>query len=372
MVITEDWYFLSHRISLAQHMSKLGWEVLIATQVNSEESERAISSAGLRLVHIGINRGKLFAMGDVLYWWRLVRLYRQERPDVVHHVAMKPVLYGSLAAALFCHIGVINSLAGMGYLFTSTSRAVKIVRSLVMTVFRRLFSRSCVRLILQNGEDAEFFGRYMRVPERNIRLIRGAGVDIGRFRCVVHGPRERPVVVMISRMLRDKGVLELVKAAEIVRAQGVAARILFVGGIDVKNPNSFTQDEMEALNAAGVVEWVGHKADVGAIYEAADIAVLPSYREGLPKSLLEAAACGLPIVTTDTSGCREVVASGVNGLLVPVRDVEKLAQALARLIMDPELRARMGANSRTRAETEFHSGLILDQTEKVYAELIVS
>lgn len=369
MVVSEDWYFLSHRIELARYLVKEGWEVLIATQVNRPEYAARITEAGLRLMDMPLERGRLLASGDLLYWWRLFRLYRAERPDVVHHVAMKPVLYGSLAALGSRKTGVVNALAGLGYLFTSVRGAVKVVRRVVLKLFRWLFARRRTRVILQNAEDMMLFREELGLTT-NLRLVRGAGVDVARYQPVVHAPRDPVVAVMVARLLRDKGVEELVAAARILRSEGVPLRVQLAGDIDPKNPNSLTQAEVEALRAEGVVELLGHRSDIDVVYGAADIAVLPSYREGLPKSLLEAAASGLPIIATDTSGCREVVAEGRNGLLVPPREVLPLAEALRRLASDPALRANLGAAGRRRAENEFRQELIFAATLEVYQEVL--
>ncbi len=369
MVISEDWYFLSHRFELALALQRAGWEVRVVTQVNRPEDAAMITRAGLQLTPLALERGRLFALSDVRYLWRLIRLYRAERPAVVHHVAMKPILYGSLAALFVPRAGVINALAGLGYLFTHRGGRVRVVRKMVLLFFRRLFARRQTRVILQNGEDQTFFRDRLGVPAANLRLVRGSGVATERFQPVVHGPRERPVVVMVARLLRDKGVHELAEAARLLRRADVAVRVQLVGGVDEKNPNSLTRFEADALQAEGAVEWLGHRTDVSAIYARADVAVLPSYREGLPKSLLEAAASGLPLVGTDTSGCREVITDGDNGLLVPVGDARRLADALRRLIGDAGLRARLGARSRERAEREFAQEAIFAQTAAIYAEV---
>lgn len=369
LVISEDWYFLSHRFELAQHLLTAGWDIVIATQINGPADAATIERAGLRLIHMPLERGRLFALGDVGYLWRLIRLYRTERPDVVHHVAMKPVLYGSLAALCTPRLGVVNALAGLGFLFTSSSGVVRGVRVMALMVFHWLFSRALTRVILQNLEDLSLFRDQVGVPVANLRLIRGAGVDVSRYQAVVHGTRESPVVVMVARMLRDKGVGELIEAARQLQRVGVCAQIQLIGGIDIKNPNSLTISELNALKLENAVEWLGHQSNISEVYAKADIAVLPSYREGIPKSLLEAAASGLPIVTTDTSGCREVVTEGENGYLVPVRDPRRLAEALEKLITNPVLRAQMGAASRARAEREFRLEVIIKKTLAVYDEV---
>jgi glycosyltransferase involved in cell wall biosynthesis len=369
LVISEDTYLLSHRLELARALRRAGWDILVATQVSAPEHAATITAAGLRLAPLPLERGRLFAPGDALYLWRLWRLYRRERPAVVHHVAMKPILYGSIAALGARRAGVVNALAGLGYLFTHTGGRVRLVRRIVLAVFRRLFARARTRVILQNAEDRALFRDQVGVPEENLRLVRGAGIDPAGGRIVAHGPRARPVVVMVARLLRDKGVREFAEAARLLRAAGHAVRCVIAGGGDERNPNSLTPEEIAALRAEGAVECPGHQADVAALYAGADIAVLPSYREGLPKSLLEAMASGLPIVATDTSGCREVVADGVNGLLVPVRDARALADAILRLARDPALRARMGAAGRARVEREFGHEVIFRETEAIYREV---
>jgi glycosyltransferase involved in cell wall biosynthesis len=369
LVISEDWYFLSHRLELAQFLQRAGWSITVVTRVNKAEDAARITAAGLRLVPLPLERGRMFALGDLAYLWRLFRLYRRERPALVHHVAMKPILYGSMAALGVPRAGVVNALAGLGYLFTQTGGRVRLARKLVLAVFRRLFARTRTRVIVQNAEDHALFRDRIGVPEENLRIVRGAGVDPARHRPVAHGARARPVAAMAARVLRDKGVPEFAEAARRLRADGHDVRCVIAGGLDAENPNSLTNEEIHALHAEGAVEWLGHQGDVAAIYGAADIAVLPSHREGLPKSLLEAMACGLPIVATDTSGCREVVADGVNGLLVPVRDARALADAILRLARDPALRARMGAAGRARVEREFAQEIVFRETEAIYEEV---
>ncbi len=369
MVVSEDWYFLSHRLELARYLADEGWQVLVVTQVNRVEDAARITAAGLRLVPISLERGRLLAAGDLVYLWRLFRLYQAERPDVVHHVAMKPVLFGSLAALGCGRMGVVNALAGLGYLFTNGRWFVRLARGVVLQLLRHLFARRRTRVILQNAEDMTLFEKKLGVPASNLRLVRGAGVDLTRYPPVDRKLREISVAVMVARLLRDKGVGELVAAARILRCEGVPIRVQIAGDIDTKNPNSLSEEEAKALNAEGVIDWLGYRADIKSVYAAADIAVLPSYREGLPKSLIEAAASGLPIVTTDTSGCREIVKDGFNGLLVPVREVQPLVEALRQLAEDPALRARMGSASRDRAEEEFRQELIFAATAAVYLEV---
>jgi glycosyltransferase involved in cell wall biosynthesis len=320
-------------------------------------------------VPLEVKRGRLFSPGDLLYWLQLVRLYLTERPDVVHHVAMKPVLYGTLAAALIRHPGVVNALAGMGYLFTGRSLGVRLVRNVVMRLFRLLFSRKKVRVVFQNREDRELFTQGVPSRQQQVRLIRGAGVRVEAFHPARHGQNPAPVVMLVSRMLIDKGVREFGSAARMLKERRIAGRFVLVGGVDYENPNSLSENELTSMVKDGDLEWLGHRSDIATLYAHADVAVLPSYREGLPKSLLEAAATGLPIVATDTTGCREVVEPEVNGVLVPVGDSVALAQALERLLRDPSLRQRWGAASREKAHREFHEQVVFADFLKVYEEV---
>jgi glycosyltransferase involved in cell wall biosynthesis len=368
-VVTEDWYFLSHRLAFARFMRESGWDVIIATHISSAANIAVIEAAGLRWVCLSVQRGRLFSIGDLRYLWKLIRLYQEERPDVVHHVAMKPVLYGSLAAFLVRPSGVINALAGMGYLFTSRSIAVRFVRAGVFGIFRILFRHPQSRIVLQNNEDIAQMQKMVGLGAERLRLIRGVGVRVKELIPVSHGVRREPVVLLVARMLRDKGVCEFVAAAELLRAKGVPGRFVLVGGPDPQNPNSLSREELAAFVTGGDVVWLGQRDDIAELYARADIAVLPSYREGLPKSLLEAAAAGLPIVATATSGCREVVEPGLNGLLVPVGDAVALAAALERLLLDPKLRARYGSASRVRAEREFNEEVVFASFLQLYEEV---
>ena len=350
-------------------MHQAGWQVIVATQVNTTAARARIESAGLQVFPLPLERARLVAISDLLYWWRIVQLYRHERPTLVHHVAMKPVLYGSLAALFVPRIPVVNAVAGLGFLFSHSSWPVRVVRAIVVAAFRRLFSRTNTCLILQNSEDYSFFAR-LPVPPENLRLIRGAGVNIDQFRPTTHSSRNPPVVVLAARMLRDKGVPELVEAARILKRDGVPCRILLAGGVDPQNPKSFTEAELRGYEAEGVVEWLGHQDNMAAVYSNADIAVLPtSYREGVPKTLLEAAACALPIIASDSAGCREIVRKGVNGFLVPMNDGPALATALGRLLNNPELRMTLGLAGREIAVHEFSHLLVIQQTQDIYSRL---
>lgn len=369
-VVSEDFYFVSHRLALAAFLMKSGWDVTVVTQINDPRFCGEITGCGIKLIEARVSRGRLLSWDDLTYVATLATVLAEEQPDIVHCVAMKPVLYGSLVALGFPRIGVVNALAGLGHLFTGKRWPTRFVRNVVLNVFQWLLRRGKTVTILQNAEDIEFFHRALGLPRDRLALIPGVGVVPETYRQVVHRDRESPIVAFVARMLKDKGVYELVSAARLLRAEGVRAEFRLIGGPDDRNPNTLTQDELGALHREGVVVWLGQRNDVKRLYETADIAALPSYREGLPKSLLEAAAAGLPIVTTDTTGCREVVRDGVNGLLVPVGDHVALAAALKKLILNWQLRAKMGAESHRIACEEYSEARAFDLTAAVYRKIL--
>ena len=364
-VVTEDWYFVSHRLPLAVAAQAAGFDVAVATRVGRHGD--VICSAGIRLIPFTLSRRGGNPLREVIALWRL---YRRERPDLVHHVALKPVMFGALAAWLAHVPAQVNAVAGLGWLFTSSSGVVRLIRPALRSMLAHLLNRPHSLTIVQNPEDMSLLER-SGLSATRLRLIRGAGVDVQVFRPVMP-PSEPVCIVLVSRMLWDKGVGEFVVAARYLTDAGVNARFILVGDPDPANPASVPESTLRSWHGQHGVEWWGRREDMPAVLQAAHIACLPSfYGEGLPKSLLEAVACGLPIVTTDAPGCREVARDGVNGLLVPVRDAVALAAALKKLIDDAELRRRMGEQSRLRAETEFGLEAVIAQTLAVYREVCV-
>ncbi|MDP2830250.1 MAG: glycosyltransferase family 4 protein [Sulfuricellaceae bacterium] len=361
-LVTEDGYFVSHRLPLAIAARAAGFEVVVATRIR--EKAAAIAAAGIRVIPFEMDRRNMNPLRELPTLFRLWRLYRRERPDIVHHVALKPVLLGGLAARLAGVRAVVGAVAGLGFLFSGRGRTPLAAR-LVKGLLPGLIGQG--RAIVQNPEDAAMLAD-CGVAASRIRLIRGAGVDTAWFTPAPEPPGI-PLVVLPARMLRDKGVVEFVAAARRLREQGVSARFALVGAPDPANPASVSAAELHAWAAAGAVECWGQREDMREVYAACHVVCLPSYREGLPKALLEAAACGRPIVATDAPGCREIVRDGDNGLLVPVRDAAALAIALRRLLEDGELRRCMGARGRELAVAAFSVEQVVSETLALYREL---
>ena len=362
LVATDDWYLWSHRIGLAEAARDAGYEVTIATRVG-EYGER-IQALGFNLVDVDFARGLLSPKANLHTVRELCAVYRRWEPHLVHHVAIKPIVLGSAAAARVRVPVVVNALAGLGTAFLSENMKMRMVWSVLRPALGWALRRPGSHTIVQNPDNARFVQSLGVRPER-ISLVPGAGVDIQRFR--PQPEPEGPVrVTMVSRLLWDKGLQEFVDAAALVRNARDDIVFTLVGTPDEGNPSSVSSQQVRSWADAGLVEWWGYRDDVADVLASSHIAVLPSYGEGMPKTLLEAAACGRPIVATDVPGCREVVRHGVNGLLVPARDARALADAILALAGDPARRAAMGAEGRRRAETEFAAERINKETLQVY------
>lgn len=299
-----------------------------------------------------------------------LRLYRRLRPTLVQHFTVKPILYGSLAARLTGVPAVVNSVTGLGYVFIRADWWGRLLRGLVRPFYRLALTGGRSRVIFQNPQDQAAFIAHGLVREADSTVIRGSGVDVERFRPLPE-PGGLPVVLMASRMLWDKGVGELVIAARLLKEREVPGKVILVGAPDPGNPSAIPERQLRRWVEEGIVEWQGLQEDMPEVYARSHIVALPSYREGLPRSLIEAAAAGRPIIATDVPGCREVVRHGVNGLLVPPKDPEALADALERLLTDPRSRERMGRRGREFAVDVFSDRRVVSETIAVYEGLLL-
>ena len=357
-----DWYLYNFRLELAEALRARGDEVVLVSPGGAYAPR--LQELGFRWVYFPLARRGLNPLVELSTILRLVSLYRREKPDLVHQFTVKCVLYGSLACFLLGIHSVVNSVEGLGYVFTAGGGARRWLRGLVKLIYRLVLRPTWV--IFLNPDDRLFFLKNHLVNPKRMVMIRSTGVDIRKF-----NPRPEltgiPLVILPARLLWDKGVGEFVAAARHLRAAGLRARFAFVGDIDDGNPASVHVPQLQAWEKEGVIEWWGWKENMEDVYAQASIVCLPSYyREGLPKALIEAAACGRPIVASDMPGCREVVRHGENGLLVEARDASGLAEALDYLIQNPNIRAKMGAGGRKIAEEEFSLELIIPQTLAVY------
>lgn len=365
-LITEDWYFWSHRVDLARAAREAGYDVIVATRVN-DHGER-IRGEGFQLEPLEMVRRSRNPLREVVTVAELVRLYRRVRPDVVHHVAMKPILYGSLAAWIAGIPVVINAFAGLGYAFMG--ERMRLLRWWVKTSLKATVGLNNSTVLVQNYDDRDRLVQEGIVPALRTKIIAGSGIDEKIF-SPKSPPCGAPIVLLPARMLWDKGIGEFVEAARLLKRKGAHVRCVLVGRRDEHNPAAIPESRLAEWVKEQAVEWWGHREDMPAVYEMATLIVLPSYREGFPKVLLEAAACGRAMVVTNVPGCRDIVRDRFNGLVVPPKNSAALAEAIDELLSDSPLREMMGDRSRKLAVEEWSGSRITGQVLALYHELLM-
>ena len=362
-----DWYLFNFRLSLAEKLRESGYDVLMISPPG-DYGER-LRSLGYRWQALPMNRRSLNPLSELRLLFYLIRLFRAEKPAIVHGFTIKAAVYGAVAAKVARVPAIVSSVNGLGYVFISRHIKARLLRPVVRFAMRFAFSGRRCRVIVQNPTDRDEFVSEGIAQAGSIHLIPGSGVD-----CRVFSPRaddaragERLRVLLPSRLLWDKGIGEFVEASRILGQDGF--RFQIAGDIDHGNPAAVSRVETDAWRNAGLVELLGHVDDMAGLLQVVDMVVLPSYREGLPKSLIEASACGKPIIATDVPGCRDVVEDGVNGLLVPVRDGQALADAIRRLADNPAMRRQMGKAGRQRALATFDKDIIVRETVEIYESI---
>ena len=363
-VVSEDWYFLSHRLPMARAAREAGFEVHVATRV--VDGGDAIEAQGFILHPIPFVRGRFSPSAALRTIVALRRLHRSIDPAICHHVALQVCVLGSLAA-IGKRAGLVNALTGLGYAFMAGGIKARSLRALLGGLFRFLFVRERALVLVQNQDDRRTL-EAIGIPQSNIALVPGSGVDCQRLQPLPE-PAGAPAVGYVGRLLDDKGVRVLVAAHRLLRRRGIAAELLLAGTPDPANPASLPQAEIDSWKREPGIHLLGFVDDIAGFWARAHIAALPSRREGLPKSLLEAAACGRPMVASDVPGCREIVRPGETGALVPPDDPGQLAAALETLIGAPELRQRYGAAARRLVVEHFDDRLIGRQIVDVYRRL---
>jgi glycosyltransferase involved in cell wall biosynthesis len=366
-VVNVDWFFLSHRLPIALEAQRRGYQVHIATALTDKLDE--LQRHGLVVHPLALDRSST-GLGNA--WRTLVQLwqvFRAVRPDVVHLVTIKPVLLGGLVARLAGVPAVVAAVSGLGFVFVARGPMAVARRRLVGMLYRVALGHPNLKVVFQNPDDRASLARVARLPDSKLDMIRGSGVDLIQY---VHSPLPlgMPIVVLAARLLTDKGVREFVQAARSLKQQGLPARFCLVGSVDPGNPASLVDTELAKWAKEGVVELWGHRTDMPEVLSLAYLVVLPSYREGLPKVLLEAAACGRAVVTTDVPGCRDAIDAGVTGVLVPVRNAVALADAINSLINDPVRCQAMGNAGRALAESAFDVRQVVAAHLLIYQDLI--
>lgn len=369
-LVTEDYYFLSHRIAFGRALVAEGYDVAVGCRLSGKED--VIATAGIKVFPIPFARERLSPLAVLRACMAVRKLIATFAPDVVHLVALRPILVGWIATLGMRRPPFINAFTGLGSLFigTAVSWRLRLARWVVRLLFRRVFRHSRAYNVFQNQDNLEDLVSRGLSPRSASLLIRGSGVDTDSWTPRPEPENDPPVVLFLSRLLRDKGVKELIDASLLLKNRNVPHQLRLVGDCDYCNPTSFTESEVRQWHAEGLVEWLGPRTDVLEQMSAANLVVLPSYGEGLPKVLLEAGVAERAVVTCDVPGCREIVLHRQNGLLVPCKNPQALADAIEELVRDPVMRRTFASRHRARVCAEFSQKIVHEQFLRLYAEIL--
>lgn len=366
MIVNEDRFFLSHRKEIALAAQAQGWDVTVVCKDTGRWHE--VEDLGLKVLDLPVNPTGMNPLQEFKTWRYLHQLYRKNRDAVVHHVGLKNILWGGLAAKLAQVYGVVNAVSGLGTLFSGDKLSV--TTKGILAIMRFSNKRERVKVIFQNQEDKSLFLGHGIVAESQIEFIKGSGVDLNNFNYVPEPESGALKVVFTARMVKEKGIIELIEAAERLRKDYEGKVEFWLCGRLAANADAISREELESRCDGKYIKWLDFQKDIKSILEQSHIMAFPSYyREGVPKSLIDACAIGRPIVTTNSIGCKDVVDDGINGFLVPVRDSETLAQKLRILIEDKDLRIRMGKASREKAEREFDLKKVIERHMEIYDKI---
>ena len=372
-LVTEDWYFSLHRLPLAHAAKKSGYRVMIATQINPQDSNQAsdLYREGFEIIPMQWARKSMNPFHILSEIRQIRQIIARYRPEVMHLVAMKPSLFGSVAAYFNTDIALVHNLAGLGQAYVSKGVLANLLRAFLNRSFSLLFARRRSRTIVENSDDRDYLVNRLNIGNDRVQLIRGIGVDVNRFQYSPEEKADTVYVTMVSRMLWPKGVQELVDAARILKRAQYPVKIQLVGLPDTSSRISVSKEELQAFHDEGAIEWLGFQKDIPGIWRQSHIAILPSYyREGIPRSLLEAASCGRAVITTDMPGCREIVHHGENGLLIAPKDTQAIVDAIITLIDNPQMRQEMGVSGRRMIEQGFTEEQVVSETLSVYESLL--
>lgn len=366
IVVNVDWFFLSHRKDIAVAAQKHGYKVTVVTKDTGKLKD--IEALGLRVIDLPMNRSGQNLMEELSTCRFLYRLYNRERPDVVHHVGLKTILWGTLAAKLARVRGVVNAVSGLGIFFSDGNKSL--IAKLLPKVLRFSHHRPNIAVIFQNNEDKSLFLKNGIIKNEQAFNIKGSGVDLNLYSYTPEPENGKIKVLLTARMIVEKGIWVLIEAAELLRDQYQhKVEFLLCGGLD-DNPKAIKKEELESKCDGSYIRWLGYRTDVLSLLKKSHIVAFPSYyKEGLPKSLIEADAVGRPVITTNSIGCKEAVVDGYNGYLIPIKDCKALAEKLRILFEDKDLRVKMGANSRTLAERDFSIENVIDKHLRIYSLL---
>ena len=368
-LVNVDWFFVSHQLGIARAALEKGYEVHVATTLTNQAS--IIQENGLILHEVQMSRSGSKIMGNLKTLIKIVKIFRKVNPKLVHLVTIKPVILGGIAARLTKIHGVIAAVSGLGSSFLDEGILGKIKRFFIKKLYRISLSNLNIQVICQNQNDVEDIQKISKLPLTNFSLIEGSGVSLTKF-TYSEDDNEIPNVIMASRLLRDKGVMEFADAARLLKESNANVNMILVGETDPHNPSSIKTSQVTSWEREGILEYWGHKEDMEKILQQSSIVVLPSYREGFPKILIEAAACGRAVITTDVPGCRDAIYDGITGILVPERNAIALANSIKELTIKPNFYKEMGKRGRKMAESRFDVNNVISKHFKIYNQLLAT
>ena len=363
-IVNVDWFFISHRLILAEQALKKGFEVFVACEDTGRSNE--ITIKGIEFINLPFSRSGTNPISEFRTIFSFYKIYNEIKPNIVHHITLKPVIYGTLISRLFNSIGIVNAVSGLGYNFTAGRKGL--VQKIMIQLLRIGFNRRNISVIFQNDDDEKVFKDLNIISNTNsIFKIKGSGVDLIKYPQSKLPSFEVIKILFPTRMLWDKGVKELRIASEILKEKyKESIQLLLSGMADDGNKAGVPSSYLEDWQDDNFVKWIGYQKEMVKIYQDCHVVVLPSYREGMPKSLIEACAIGRAIITTDAIGCKECVDEGINGFKVPVCSTDELAAAIEKLILNHELIKEMGENSRRKAEKEFDLKIVISKHLVIY------
>lgn len=363
-VTNVDWFFISHRLVIAEEALKTGYDVIVAATDTGRSQE--IIEKGIKFINLPFSRSGTNLVQEIKTLFKFFKVYNDIKPDIVHHITLKPVIYGSLTARFLKIKGVVNAISGLGYNFTA--ERVSFVSKIMLQLMRYGFNRPNVSIIFQNKDDFNELKNLNVISDRNIVFwIKGSGVDLTIFKTNTFPSFDKIKILLPIRMLWDKGVRELYVASNLLKNKySNHIQFILAGLADEDNKAGVSAQFLKSWEDGEYVKWIGYQKNMFDVYNDCHIVILPSYREGMPKTLIEACAMGRAIITTDAIGCRECVDEGINGLKVPVKDSASLANAIERLVNDPDKIIQMGKASRIKAESEFDINFVIKKHLEIY------
>lgn len=372
LVVNVDWFFLSHRLPIAQKAIENGFEVTLITKDTGHREE--IENYGIRFMNIGFERTRVNLYKEFLIYKKLKLLYKKEKPEIVHHVTLKPIILGSLAAKINPKIGIVNAVSGLGIMFSGKGSILK--RLLTIQLLKLSFRlKNQVKAIFQNLEDRKIFIDFKLTDPDNAILIKGSGIDLNEFSYFPPNKSDKIKVLIAARMLYPKGFDEFSQAAQIISSSGNYSNVIFemAGDLDLTNPTGIPKSIINKWEKERNVKWLGHISNMKSKIIDSDIIVFPSYYgEGVPKFLIEACSIGRPIVTTSHPGCKDCVDDNINGFLVDTKNVQQLVEKIKLLLDSRELCEEFGKRSRIKAESEFSIDIVIEKTLSLYNKLLIT